>query len=55
MIHVFHEALGGAKHYSKQPLEIKHICNGLKRSLILKKFRSAGQLRQYLETMEWSA
>lgn len=54
MIHVFHEALGGAKHYSKQPAEIKQICNGLKRSLILKKFRSAGQLRQYLETMQWS-
>lgn len=55
MIHVFHEALGGAKYYAKQPREVKQICNGLKRSLILKKFRSAGQLRQYLETMEWSA
>ena len=54
MIHIFHEALGGAKHYSKLPPEIKQICNGLKRSLILKKFRSAGQIRQYLETMQWS-
>lgn len=54
MIHVFHEALGGATHYAKQPPEVKHIINGLKRSLILKKFRSAGQLRQYLETMQWS-
>lgn len=54
MIHVFYEALGGAKHYAKLPVEVKQICNGLKRSLILKKFRSAGQLRQYLETMQWS-
>ena len=54
MIHVFYEALGGQKHYSRQPPEIKAIINGLKRSLILKKFKSAGQLRQYLETMRWS-
>lgn len=54
MIHIFYEALGGAKHYAKQPQEVKKIVNGLKRTLILKKFRSAGQLRQYLETMEWS-
>lgn len=54
MIHVFYEALGGQKYYAKQPPEIKGIINGLKRSLILKKFRSAGQLRQYLETMRWS-
>jgi len=55
MVHVFHEALGGHKHYAKQPLEVKQICCGLKRSLILKKFRSAVQLRQYLETMQWSS
>jgi len=54
MVHIFYEALGGAKHYAKQPAEVKQICSGLKRSLILKKFRSAGQLRQYLETMQWS-
>ena len=54
MIHIFYEALDGAKYYSKQLPEIKQICNGLKRSLILKKFRSAGQLRQYIETMQWS-
>ena len=54
MIHVFYEAIGGKKHYAKQPQEVKAIINGLKRSLILKKFKSAGQLRQYLETMHWS-
>lgn len=53
MINVFYEALGGKKHYATQPPEIKEICCGLKSSLILKKFRSAAQLRSYLETMQW--
>ena len=53
MIHIFHEILGGAKHYAKQPPAVKAICNGLKRTLILKKFRSASQLRRYIETMQW--
>lgn len=53
MIHIFHEILGGAKHYAKQPPAVKAICNGLKRTLILKKFRSASQLRHYIETMQW--
>jgi len=53
MIHIFYEILGGAKHYARQPAGVKAICNGLKRSLILKKFRSASQLRRYLETMQW--
>lgn len=53
LIRVFYDAIGGAKHYPSHPPEIKAICCGLKRSLILKKFRNAGQLRQYLETMQW--
>jgi len=53
LIRVFYDALGGQKHYAKHPPEVKAICCGLKRSLILKKFRNAGQLRQYLETMQW--
>jgi len=53
LIHIFYQSLGGQKHYHKQPPEIKAICCGLKRSLILKKFRSASKLRQYLDTMQW--
>jgi serine/threonine protein kinase len=53
LIRLFYDAVGGSKHYSKQPPEVKLICCGLKRSLILKKFRTAGQLREYLETMPW--
>ena len=54
LVKLLHEAIGGRRHYSKQPPEIKAICCGLKRSLILKKFRTAGQLRKYLENMQWS-
>ena len=53
LVKLLYEAIGGRKYYSKQPPEIKAICCGLKRSLILKKFRTAGQLREYLESMEW--
>lgn len=53
MIHILYDALGGKKHYVNQPQEIKKIINGLKKTLILKKFKTAGELRMYIETMEW--
>jgi serine/threonine protein kinase len=54
MIQVFHEALGGAKHYRKHPPEVKQICLGLKRTLIAKRFPAAKNLRDHLERMTWS-
>ncbi len=54
LIRIFYDALGGRARYSKQPREVKEICCGLKRSLILKKFRTATALRLYLETQVWS-
>ena len=54
MIRIFYDVLGGAKTYSKHPPEIRAIICGLKRTLILKKFRTAGELKNYLETMEFS-
>lgn len=53
LIQVFHESLGGAKYYAKQPDAVKYICCGLKSNLILKKFKTIGQLRRHLETMSW--
>lgn len=53
LIQIFHECMGGQKWYAKMPPPVKNICCGLKKSLILKKFRSASQLREYLEQMEW--
>ncbi|MGH8501015.1 MAG: protein kinase domain-containing protein [Gammaproteobacteria bacterium] len=54
LIRIFFDALGGQKHYARQPPEVKAICRGLKRSLLIKKFRTARELRTYLETMQWS-
>lgn len=53
-ISVFYEALGGQKHYSMHPKEIKKICLGLKRTLIKKNYKSAAILRNVIETIEWS-
>ena len=55
LVRVFYDALGGRAHYSGQPPEVKAICCGLKRSLILRKFSTAGQLRDWLETMAWKS
>ncbi len=54
LIRIFYDALGGQQHYAGQPPAVKAIVRGLKRSLISARFRSAGQLREHLETMEWS-
>lgn len=53
IIRIFYDAIGGRKHYARHRREVKGICRGLKKSLILEKFRTAGQLRAHLETMEW--
>ncbi len=53
LITIFYEVLGGKKHYAKLPKPIKGIICGLKKSLILKKFKTAGKLREYLENMSW--
>ena len=53
LIRIFYDAIGGQRHYARQPQEVKDICKGLKRTLIAREFRSAGKLRHHLETMEW--
>ncbi|MBI4844854.1 MAG: protein kinase [Nitrospirae bacterium] len=53
LVRVLYDSLGGAKHYAKQPDFIKYICCGLKRSLIIEKFRTVSILRKHLELMEW--
>jgi tRNA A-37 threonylcarbamoyl transferase component Bud32 len=52
LIQLFYDAVGGRKHYAKQPAWVKSICCGLKRSLIVKKFRSAPVLRDYLASLD---
>ncbi len=53
LVRIFYDATGGAAQYAKQPDEVKDICCGLKRTLILDRFPTAAHLRQHLETMEW--
>jgi serine/threonine protein kinase len=55
LIRIFYDALGGAMRYNKNPLPVKAICCGLKRSLILKKFKTTKQLREHLETLSWTS
>lgn len=55
LVRVFYDAVGGRARYASQPPEVKAICCGLKRSLILRKFSTAGELRQCLETMRWES
>ena len=52
LIRIFYDAVGGKRFYAKQPEAIKEICCGLRRSLILGKFRTAGHLREFLEIIE---
>lgn len=53
LVRILYDAVGGRTHYKHQPEVIKKICCGLKRSLILRKYRTAGQLREHLETLTW--
>lgn len=55
LIRLFYDVLGGKRHYSKQPPEVRAICCGLKRTLIQRKFRTAGQLRERLERIAWES
>ncbi|MFT4572380.1 MAG: tRNA A-37 threonylcarbamoyl transferase component Bud32 [Hyphomicrobiaceae bacterium] len=50
---LLYDAIGGLRHYSKQPPAIKEICCGLKTSLIHRKFRNAGALRDHLDRLSW--
>lgn len=54
LVRIFYDAIGGKKHYAKTHKVVKEICCGLKRTLILNKYRTAGQLRVYLENLNWS-
>lgn len=53
LVQVLHACVGGAKYYSRQPPEIKQIVRGLKASLVRERFRSALDVRDYLESLTW--
>ncbi len=53
-IRLFYDILGGQKYYKKLPPSIKYIICGLKRNLILSRFKTMTQLKSHLELMDWS-
>ena len=53
LIQVFHTIVGGRDRYADQPPVVKNIIRGLKDSLILARFQSAGDIQNHLETLEW--
>ncbi|MFO7652611.1 MAG: protein kinase [Candidatus Krumholzibacteriia bacterium] len=55
LVRILYDVLGGARLYRRQPPEIKAIICGLKRSLILSRFRNARQLQRHLVTFPWTS
>ena len=53
LIQVFHAIVGGRDCYAQQPKVVKDIIRGLKDSLILERFQSAGDIQRHLEALEW--
>lgn len=54
IIRIFYDILGGQARYNKLPGSIKYIICGLKRKILLQRFKTVGHLRAHLETMDWS-
>ena len=54
IIRIFYDILGGQPRYSKLPPSLKFIICGLKRNIILNRFKTISHLRAHLETMDWS-
>src|SRR5438128_1098933 len=53
LIEVFHSLVGGRERYARQPQIVKEIIRGLKDSLILQRFQSAGDIQHHLENLQW--
>jgi tRNA A-37 threonylcarbamoyl transferase component Bud32 len=54
LVEVFHTIVGGRLTYAKQPKVVKDIIRGLRDSLILERFSSAGDIQKHLETLQWN-
>jgi len=53
LVYTLYEMVGGSERYAKAGPEIRQIVKGLKQSLIRRRFRTAGELRQGLENLRW--
>src|SRR5436305_4309010 len=55
LVEVFHALVGGRRRYAEQPKVVKTIIRGLKDTLILQRFQSAGDIQRHLENLTWDA
>lgn len=55
LVRLLYDAVGGRARYAKQPLQIKTICCGLRRGLIIDRFPTVSHLRRHLETFNWDS
>ena len=53
LVEVFHTIVGGRMYYAEQPKVVKSVIRGLKDSLILDRFGSAGDIQRHLEGLDW--
>ena len=53
LVEVFHTLVGGRLRYRSQPKLVKYIIRGLKDTLILERFQTAGDIQSHLETLTW--
>ena len=53
LVEVFHTIVGGRPAYRGQPKVVKDIIRGLKDTLILARFQSAGDIARHLESLQW--
>jgi serine/threonine protein kinase len=53
IIRIFYDSLGGKKRYASLGGNVKAIINGMKRSLIARKFPHVSDLKCYLENASW--
>jgi tRNA A-37 threonylcarbamoyl transferase component Bud32 len=54
LVQILHILVGGRDHYGNQPGVVKQIVRGLKDSLILETFSTAGDIQRHLETLQWN-
>jgi hypothetical protein len=53
LVRLLYDSVGGRERYAAQPPEIKTICCGLRRGLIVRRFPTASHLRRHLESFAW--
>lgn len=55
LVRLLYDIVGGRDRYAGQPPEIKAVCCGLRRGLILRRFPTASHLRRHLESFAWES